>query len=96
MFVDEDAEPVTVNDSELAVLVPLIEITKLPLVAPVGTTATICVSLQLAVVAVMLLNETVLVPLVVPKPLPLIVTEAPTGPLVGVRERIVTDVTAVN
>lgn len=51
--------------------------TTLPVVAPVGTTATICVALQLVIeVAVVPLNFTVLVPCVEPKFVLVIVTEA--------------------
>jgi hypothetical protein len=55
-------------------------------VAPVGTTATIDVALQLViVVAVVPLNVTVLVPCVEPKFVPVIVTDAPTAPDAGDR-----------
>src|SRR5438128_12569046 len=54
-----------------------------PLVAAEGTVATICASLQLFTVALVPLKVTVLVPCVSPKPLPLICTWVPTGPLVG-------------
>jgi hypothetical protein len=58
--------------------------TTLPVVAPVGTVATIDVVLQLAIaVAAVPLNFTVLVPCVEPKLLPVMVTEAPTAPEVG-------------
>jgi len=63
---------------------PLALTTTLPVVAPVGTVATIEVALQLEiVVAVVVLNLTVLVPWVAPKFVPVIVTEAPTAPVVG-------------
>jgi hypothetical protein len=64
---------------------PLIDTTTFPVVAPVGTGATIWVSLQLVVLATKPLNETelALVPTVGPKFAPLIVTTAPTGPDVG-------------
>jgi hypothetical protein len=63
---------------------PLTVTTTLPVVAPVGTTATIEVALQLViVVAVVVLNFTVLVPWGEPKFVPVIVTEAPTAPEVG-------------
>ena len=56
----------------------------MPVVAPVGTVATIEVALQLViVVAVVPLNFTVLVPCVEPKLVPVIVTDAPTAPEVG-------------
>ncbi len=58
--------------------------TTLPVVAPVGTVATIEIALQLViVVAVVPLNFTVLVPCVEPKFAPAMVTEAPTAPVVG-------------
>ena len=50
-----------------------------------GTGATIEVALQLVGVAVVVLNFSVLVPWVVPKFVPVIVTEAPTAPVVGDR-----------
>src|SRR3989442_1108632 len=59
--------------------------TTLPVVAPAGTGTTMLVSDQLVGVAVVPLNVTVLVPLVAPKFMPVIVTEAPTAPLVGER-----------
>ena len=63
---------------------PLTVTTTLPVVAPVGTTVTIEVALQLViVVAVVVLNFTVLVPWGEPKFVPVIVTEAPTAPEVG-------------
>lgn len=65
---------------------PLTVTTTLPLVVPVGTTATIDVALQVEiVVAAVPLNFTVLDPRVVPKPVPVIVMEAPTAPEVGDR-----------
>jgi hypothetical protein len=57
--------------------------TTLPVVAPLGTGATIDVALQLLGVAVVPLNFTVLVPCVAPKFVPVIVTDAPTAPVVG-------------
>jgi len=58
-----------------------------PVVAPVGTAATIDVALQLVGVAVVPLNFTVLVPWVAPKFVPVRVIDAPTAPDVG--ERVV-------
>jgi hypothetical protein len=73
----------TVNDDPL-LADPLTVTTTLPVVAPVGTVATIEVALQLViVVAVVPLNFTVLVPCVDPKLVPVIVTDAPTAPVVG-------------
>src|SRR6266568_3595221 len=59
--------------------------TPLPVVAPVGTGATIEVALQLVGVAVVPLKVTVLVPWVAPKFAPVMVTEVPPGPEVGDR-----------
>src|SRR5438128_114269 len=60
-----------------------------PLIAAVGTVATICASLQLFTVALVPLKVMVLVPCVAPKLLPLICTWVPTGPESGVRLIIV-------
>jgi hypothetical protein len=57
--------------------------TTFPVVAPLGTGTWILVELQLVGVPVVPLNCTVLVPWDDPKFLPVIVTEAPTGPEVG-------------
>ena len=71
------------KDTPLLALPPTVT-TTLPVVAPVGTVATIDVALQLPmVVAVVPLNLTVLVPCVEPKLVPVIVTDAPTAPDVG-------------
>jgi hypothetical protein len=79
----------TVNDTPLLATPPTVS-TTLPVVAPVGTTATMEVLLQLVIeVADVPLNFTVLVPCVVPKFVPVIVTEAPTAPEVGERLLIV-------
>ena len=73
----------TVNDDPL-LATPLTVTTTFPVVAPVGTVATIEVALQLPiVVAVVPLNFTVLVPCVEPKFVPVIVTDAPMAPEVG-------------
>ena len=64
---------------------PPTETTTLPDVAPVGTGAVIRPSLQLTGIAVVPLNFTVLVPWLVPKLAPAIVTVAPIPPEVGVR-----------
>jgi hypothetical protein len=79
---------VTVNVTPLLDRPATVTITD-PVVAPEGTVATMLVSLQLAAVAAIPLNLTVLVPWLVPNPEPAIVTEVPTGPLVG--ERLVMD-----
>jgi len=62
---------------------PLTVTTTLPVVAPLGTGATIEVALQLEGVAATPLKVTVLVPCVEPKFVPVIVTEVPTGPELG-------------
>jgi hypothetical protein len=59
--------------------------TTFPVVAPVGTSATMFVELQLEGVAVVPLNVTVLDPCVEPKLVPVIVTEEPTAADVGER-----------
>ena len=59
--------------------------TTFPVVAPLGTLATMLVALQLVAVAVVPLNFTVLLPCVEPKLVPVIVTEAPMAPDVGER-----------
>jgi hypothetical protein len=70
----------------LLLATPLTVTTTLPVVAPVGTVATIEVAPQLVnVVAVVPLNFTVLVPCVEPKFVPVMVTDAPTAPTVGDR-----------
>lgn len=56
-----------------------------PVVAPVGTGATILVALQFDVVATVPLNVTALVPWLAPKFAPAIVTDAPSGPDEGFR-----------
>ena len=76
----------TVNCTPL-VVTPFAVTTTLPVVAPVGTTAVIDVLLQLVIeVAVTPLKLTEPVPWVEPKLLPVIVTEEPTRPEVGLRE----------
>src|SRR6202162_2684276 len=57
--------------------------TTFPVAAPLGTGATMLVALQLVCVAAVPLNITVLVPGVVPKFVPVIVTDVPTVPAVG-------------
>ena len=76
----------TVN--ETPALTPLdVSTTTLPDVAPLGTGTTMLVALQLVGVGVVLVpaKDTVLVPCVVPKFTPEIVTEVPTVPAVGDR-----------
>src|SRR5216684_1412326 len=75
---------VTVKLTPLLATPPTVT-TTFPVVAPAGTGAVILVALQLVGVAAIPLNVTVLVPCVVPKFAPLIVTELPTNPEVGFR-----------
>src|SRR5208337_4161288 len=77
-------EDVTVKLTPL-LATPLTVTTTFPVVAPVGTGATMLVALQLVGVAVVPLNLTMLVPCVAPKFAPVIVTDAPTNPEVGFR-----------
>jgi hypothetical protein len=86
---------VTVNDDPLLARPPTVT-TTLPVVAPLGTAATMLVADQLVVAAVVPLNFTVLVPCVAPKFVPVIVTDVPTGPLVGERFVIVGGTVTVN
>ena len=77
------AVPVTVNE---AVLVPVpagVVTATGPVVAPAGTVAVIWVSEVTVNVAVVPLNFTAVAPV---KPLPVMVTEVPDGPEVGVNE----------
>jgi hypothetical protein len=57
--------------------------TTFPVVAPLGTLATMLVAVQLVADAVVVLNLSVLLPWVEPKFVPVIVTDAPTAPEVG-------------
>jgi hypothetical protein len=75
---------VTVKFEPLLATPPTVT-TTLPLVAPVGTLATILLELQLIGVAAVPLNFKVLEPWVAPKLVPVMVTVAPTTPLAGVR-----------
>jgi hypothetical protein len=59
--------------------------TRFPVAAPAGTGATMPVALQLAGVAVIPLNFTVLVPCAAPKFAPLMVTDVPTAPDAGLK-----------
>src|ERR1700693_2955236 len=69
---------VTVKETGL-LATPATVTTTLPEVAPLGTGATMLVAVQLVGVEAVPLNFTVLVPCVVPKFIPAIDTEAPTG-----------------
>jgi hypothetical protein len=75
---------VTVNATPLLAR-PLTVIATFPVVAPAGTGATMLVALQLVGVVAVPLNVTVLVPWDAPKFVPVIVTELPTGPEVGLK-----------
>jgi len=78
-------EAVTVKDTPLLATPPATVITTFPVVAPLGTTATTLVLLQELTVAVVPLNFTPPLPCVVPKLVPVIVTDVPIGPKVGDR-----------
>src|SRR6266853_1038468 len=64
---------------------PLTVTTTFPVVAPAGTGTVMLVALQLVGVPAVPLNVTVLVPCVAPKFAPLIVTDVPTTPVVGLK-----------
>src|SRR5271157_2561656 len=76
------AGAVTVKFTPLLATPPTVTMT-LPVVAPLGTGTVILVPLQLVGVPEVPLNVTVLVPCVAPKFVPVIVTEVPTVPDVG-------------
>ena len=78
----------TVNGVPLEVPFAVVT-TTFPVVAPLGTGATMLVDVQFVGVAVVPLNATVLVPCGEPKLTPARVTEVPTGPDVGDRLLIV-------
>ena len=67
-----------------------------PVVAWRGTDAVILVELQFVGVAAIPLNATVFVPCVAPKPVPVIATDVPTAPHVGLRLVIVGVLIPVN
>ena len=73
------AAEVTVKVTPL-LATPFTVTTIFPVVAPLGTTTTMLVALQLVDTPVVPLNFTVLVPWVVPKPVPVMMIEVPTGP----------------
>src|SRR5438309_2336060 len=75
------ADEVTVKFTPLLAIPPTVT-TTLPVVAPLGTDATMLVALQLVVLAVVPLKVTAPV---VPKLVPVMVTAVPTGPVVGFR-----------
>src|SRR5207253_7643660 len=78
------AGTVTVKLTPLLATPPTVT-TTFPVVAPVGTGTTMLVALQLVGVAAVPLNFTVLVPCVAPKFAPVIVTDVPRTPDVGLR-----------
>src|SRR5712692_2934884 len=78
------ADDVTVKLDPLLATPPTVT-TTLPVVAPLGTGVTMLVPLQLAGVANVPLNVTVLLPCVAPKFVPVIVTGVLTAPDVGFR-----------
>ncbi len=79
---------ITVKLVVVLTLPPLVVTFTLPVVAPVGTVAVICESLTTANVAAVPLNVTAVVCV---RPVPLMVTTVPTGPLLGVNVVIVGD-----
>src|SRR6266852_874951 len=77
---------VTMRVAALLVTLPTVTTTlTLPVAVPAGTGATMLVALQLVGIAVVVPNFTVLDPCVTPKFVPVIVTEVPTAPEVGLR-----------
>jgi hypothetical protein len=88
VIVGREGPTVTVNGTPLLGRPPTVA-TTFPVVAPVGTGATMLVALQLVGVAAVPLNVTVLSPCAAPKFAPLIVTDVPTGPEVGERLPII-------
>jgi len=79
-----DGAPITVNCNPLLGPPVVVVTTTFPVAAPLGTTATIDVAVQLTmVVATAPLKVTVLLPELAPKLAPEIVTGVPTGPFTG-------------
>ncbi len=78
------AGAVTVKFTPLLATPPTVT-TTFPVVAPVGTGTVILVALQAVGVPAVPLNLTVLVPCVAPKFVPVIITELPTGPELGLK-----------
>jgi len=76
---------VTVKAVPLLAKPPTVKTTG-PVVAPLGTVATMLVALQLEGTAATPLNVTVLVPCEAPKFVPVIAIGVPTGPDVGLKE----------
>ena len=83
-LVIEGVGTITVKDTPLLATPPTVTIT-LPVVAPPGTGAVMLVALQAVGVAAVPLNLTVLAPWEAPKLVPVMMTEVPTGPDVGLR-----------
>src|SRR5262252_8593293 len=83
--VQPEGSGVTVN-AELLAVWPFTETENGPDDAPDGTIATMLVSLQFVTTALVAPNETVLLPCVGPKFVPVIVTHVPTAPDVGAIE----------
>jgi hypothetical protein len=73
----------TTVKSDPLLTTPLTVTTTFPVIAPVGTCATIWVPLQLVMGATVPLKLTALVPWVAPKFIPVIATDVPAGPEVG-------------
>lgn len=82
----------TVKSTPLLAIPPTVT-TTLPEAAPAGTGTVIPEAVQLVGVATTPLKVTMLVPCDPPKLVPVMVTEVPTGPEVGLRLVIVTGVT---
>ena len=81
----------TTNDAAL-VAVPFGDVTLIdPVVAPAGTCATSCVADADVTTAATPLNLTVFAAVVVPNPVPLMVTAVPDGPPLGVNSTIPTE-----
>jgi len=90
MAAEEGDKPETLGGGTTVKVTPLLAVpltvtTTLPAAAPVGTVATIVLFPQLVTLAVTPLNLTELLPWELPKPDPLIVTDAPIAPDVGLR-----------
>jgi hypothetical protein len=84
---------VTVNDPALWPVPTAVVTLIFPVVAPAGTVALICVDDTTVKLAWVPLNATEVAPL---NPLPLIVTDVPTGPLVGENDEITGGLVTVN
>jgi hypothetical protein len=87
---------VTVNVTPLLATPPAAVTTTFPVVAPVGTVATIWLALQLVMVAVVPLKVTLPLPCVGPKFDPAITIEEPTAPVLGVRVAMLGAAVTVN